>query len=69
MSLEPNKSVTVDYTNWRGERRERKIQPICVVFKRNRYHPEEQWILWAFDLEMEENIIKQFAMKNIHEWK
>ena len=62
--------VEIDYTNWRGERRVRKIAPLCINYEENRYHPGPQWILWATDLEeKEERVLKQFAMKNIHSWR
>jgi hypothetical protein len=62
--------VQIDYTNWRGERRMRYVIPLCINFEVNRYHPEPQWILWATDVEeKEERILKQFSMKNIHDWR
>ena len=59
--------VTIDYTNWRGERRERDVLPHSIVFEATRWHPEPQWLLRAVDLE--DYVPKEFAMKDIHSWK
>jgi hypothetical protein len=58
----------LDYTNWRGIRSIRKVQPVDIKFTSNEWHPEEQWLLIAFDLE-DAYIEKGFAIKNIHSWK
>lgn len=62
------KIVTIDYTNWRKERRLRKIVPVAITFGSNDYHPEPQWLLLAKDQEKDEKVIKTFAMNRIHEW-
>ena len=43
--------VIIDYTNWKGERRERRITPLSVQFENSEWHPETQWILEAVDEE------------------
>lgn len=60
-------TVTIDYTNWRGERGARLIYPLAIRFENNEWHPESQWLLEAVDLE--KNEIRTFAMKNIHSWE
>jgi predicted DNA-binding transcriptional regulator YafY len=59
--------VIIDYTNWKGERRERRIQPYSIDFCAEPMHPEPQWVLYAFDLEKKE--YRSFAMKDIHSWR
>lgn len=59
--------VLIDYTNWRGERRWRRIVPQSVQFENSEWHPETQWILHAVDIE--EGAAREFAMKDIHAWK
>lgn len=59
--------VTIDYTNWRKERRRRKIQPLRLAFKNTEWHPDTQWLLEAADCE--DGKIKEFAMKDIHSWE
>lgn len=61
---EAGRRVTLDYTNWRGERRKRNVQPICLSFGSNRWHTEPQWILQAWDVELGE--VRGFALLGIH---
>lgn len=61
-----NQRVCIDYTNWRGERRTRKIIPIKLEFKSTEHHAEQQWILEAVDVERCE--IRSFTMKDVHSW-
>lgn len=58
-------TIVIDYTNWRGERRERKIRPIGIQFGETRHHPGRQWLMWALD----EEVLRAFAMINIHSIK
>lgn len=62
-----SKFVEIDYTNYKGERRLRKIIPITIGFGRNEFHPTLQWLLVAHDVEKDEQ--RHFAMKDIHSWK
>ena len=59
-------AVIIDYTNWRGERRERKIVPQYIVFGSTEYHPGQQWLLVAHDIE--KGARRTFAMDGIHSW-
>ena len=59
--------VIIDYTNWRGERRKRKVYPLSLRMGATKWHPETQWLLSAMD--MEDNRPKDFAMKDIHGWE
>jgi hypothetical protein len=65
--------VNIDYTNWKGERRIRRILPMRMCYASTEWHPERQWILEAADLDdaigKDEVIIKGFAMKDIHSWE
>lgn len=69
-SLEKNekdkKIVKILYTNWKGVTSYRNIIPESIEFKATEWHPEEQWILNAFDVE--KNAIRGFALKDIKEW-
>jgi predicted DNA-binding transcriptional regulator YafY len=60
------KRVTIDYTNWRGERSIRDIMPLGMAFSRNQWHPEPQWLVYAYDIEKKET--RAFAMLKIHSW-
>jgi hypothetical protein len=58
--------VSIDYTNWKGERRERHIMPLMVWFGLSKYHQGAQWFMKALDLEDGQR--KDFAMKDVHRW-
>ena len=48
---DPRKSVTIDYTNWRGERSKRRVIPLAISFENNEWHPDTQWLLMAADMD------------------
>jgi predicted DNA-binding transcriptional regulator YafY len=64
---DPRREVLIDYTNWRGERRERRIRPLGLFFENNEWHPDTQWLLEAVDVESGE--LRTFALASIHSWK
>ena len=61
--------VKISYTNWRGEKSVRIIEPQDngLVFGFSKWHPERQWLLMAIDVEKGE--LRGFAMKDIHSWE
>lgn len=59
--------VRIDYTNHRGERRQRLIEPQRIFFGQSEWHPDWQWVLVAFDVE--KHAFRNFAMKDIHAWE
>lgn len=61
------RQVTIDYTNWKGERRVREVIPVSVLYTSNEWHKEPQWLLFAYDVE-DGHKEKSFALKNIHSW-
>jgi hypothetical protein len=63
------REVIIDYTNWKEVRSKRRISPVGVTFEANQYHQEPQWLLWAIENKNGENVIRSFAMKNIHSWE
>jgi predicted DNA-binding transcriptional regulator YafY len=64
------KQVIIDYTNWRGERAERRINPVSIWYGKTEWHPAEQWLLSAFDMRDDgAAIMKDFAMRDIHSWR
>jgi hypothetical protein len=56
--------VLIDYTNWQGERRSRRVIPTGLRFMATEHHTIPQWILLAID--MEKSAARAFALKNIH---
>lgn len=59
--------VEIDYTNWRGERRRRLVRVIGFFWGKSAWHPEEQWLFLAHDVEKDEQ--REFAMAGLHSWK
>jgi hypothetical protein len=58
--------VTINYTNWRGERGARLILPRTIHFGSNQWHPDPQWLLTAYDIDKKD--VRDFAMAGIHSW-
>lgn len=61
--------VVLDYTNHRGERAERHVRPVAIIFRASgtQYHPEPGWYLMAHDHDRREP--REFAMASIHSWR
>ena len=59
--------ITIDYTNWRGQRYKRRITPKSISWGSNSWHPEPQFLMlaWCHVSKAE----KCFAVKNIHSWE
>ena len=51
----------VRYTNWRGETRDRRLQPRSLWYGSNEWHPDLQWIMDCLDTE--DGVVKGFALK------
>lgn len=68
VAREPDRSVIIDYTNWQGKRRWRRITPLGLRFGVSGWHTEPQWLLHARDDEADDRAIKEFALKDIHAW-
>ena len=58
--------VKILYKNYRGDTAVRMIHPRRVWFGSTDWHPEEQWLLDALDVE--KGAMRTFAMKDIHHW-
>ena len=67
--MEPDRAraVTINYTNYRGETADRLIVPIRLRYASTEWHPGEQWLLDAFDIEKDAE--RSFAMRDIHLWR
>lgn len=59
--------VSIDYTNWRGERSVRRVIPISIKFGSNEWHKDAQWMMLAHDVDKDAD--RWFAMTGIHSWK
>jgi len=62
--------AVIDYTNWRGERRQRRIKPIQFYFGEVSWHPGPQWLVDAVDLDRTgDDRVRTFALSGIHGWR
>jgi predicted DNA-binding transcriptional regulator YafY len=62
--VEFEQQTVIDYTNYKGERRKRRILPLNLWWGSNVWHAEPQLFLLAQDLETGEE--RYFAIKDIH---
>lgn len=60
------KPLTFLYKNWKGETRQRIIEPVKIWFGSTEYHPEPQWLLKAYDVEKREH--RDFALNDVVHW-
>lgn len=67
--MNEERAVIIDYTNHRGERRERKVipHPRGLSFEETPDHKPAQWVLRCWDVEKQTQ--RTFALKNIHSWR
>ena len=61
------KGVIISYTNWKGALSDRRILPHHMWFGKNQWHPQEQWLLRAYDVEKKD--WRDFAFSGIQSWK
>lgn len=62
-TIKPNDLIEFDYINWQGKKGHRKVEVMDLYYGSNEYHPEEQWLLRAFDLDKAKE--RFFAMKDM----
>ncbi|CAM5400503.1 hypothetical protein [Streptomyces fumanus] len=63
----PGQSAAILYTNYRGEKGWRRIQPLRIWFGSTEWHPREQWLMDAIDLDKQ--VERSFALKDIQAWE
>ena len=64
--MENEKIVTIVYTNYKGKTAVRKIIPQDIYFGSTEWHPENQWLMRAYDVDKEAD--RTFAIKDIKTW-
>ena len=65
LSFMERRMVVLDYTNYRGERRQYIVVPIKLWFAKTEYHPCAQWLLMAH---VPGKGRRDFALKDVHSW-
>lgn len=58
--------VTLDYTNYRGERALRTVTPWGVEWGTTDWHPEPGWLLTCYD--HDRAACRVYALSGIHSW-
>lgn len=60
------RAIKIVYTNYRGETALREVLPQRVWFGATEWHPEEQWLLDAIDLD--KGAPRSFALRDIQSY-
>ena len=58
--------LRIEYTNWRGETSLRTIVRLNIWFASTEWHPVEQWLMRAVDIEKDAE--RDFALTDIKKW-
>jgi hypothetical protein len=64
--------IAFDYINWKGSQSRRRARVMGIFWGSTEYHPEEQWLIKAMDLDKKQERV--FAMRDmsnvikINEW-
>jgi predicted DNA-binding transcriptional regulator YafY len=66
MTYDPKTVILVRYTNYRGETSVRRIVPLRIRFAATEWHPTEQWLMDAYDLDRQAE--RSFALSDVVEW-
>lgn len=61
-----DRAIRIVYTNYRGETALREIVPQRVWYGATDWHPEEQWLLDAVDLD--KGASRSFALRDIQSY-
>jgi predicted DNA-binding transcriptional regulator YafY len=65
-SMDRRKAIKIVYKNYRGETALREVLPQRVWFGATEWHPEEQWLLEAIDLD--KGAPRSFALRDIQSY-
>jgi predicted DNA-binding transcriptional regulator YafY len=65
--MDIKRGVVFKYTNYKGSVSIRHVIPIDIWYGSTEYHPEEQWLLKAYDIDKQD--YRNFSIKEISEWR
>jgi len=65
-TLDLSKAIAIVYKNYRGETARRRIVPQRLWFGATKWHPDEQWLLDAIDVEKQSP--RSFALRDIQSY-
>ncbi len=66
-SLKDCETVAIVYTNYKGVKAARVINPVKLWYGKTEYHPVRQWLLEAWDVEKKAK--RNFATCHIESWR
>lgn len=61
-----SKAIKIVYTNYRGETALREVLPQRIWFGATEWHPEQQWLMDAIDVE--KDAPRSFALRDIQSY-
>ena len=61
------KSVLIDYTNWKGNRRWRRVMPIGISWDVSPYHQDRGFSLFLKAIDIDDCVSRDFLIKDIHD--
>jgi predicted DNA-binding transcriptional regulator YafY len=68
--LKRMRSITFDYTNYKGETGKRNAQVISIFYGSNQWHKNDQWLMEGYDMDKKDfRYFAMNAMKNVQEIK
>lgn len=67
IQFDRKKIVRILYTNYADQVAWRDIVPFRIDWTKNRWHPQPQWILHAYDVE--KGTVRSFAVRDIVRWE
>lgn len=57
--------LSVDFTNWKGDRRRRRLIPVELWFGSTNWHPKPQYLMKCMDAD-DNNAVKDFPLALFH---
>lgn len=65
--MDKDRIIYIYYRNHRGESSWRQITPGWMYFGSTKWHPEQQWLMIAYDHDKQAD--RDFALRDILEWR
>ena len=61
------KEFLIDYTNWKGKRKWRRVMPVRISWEISPFHAEHDLSLFLNAIDVEECCSRDFLIKDIHD--
>lgn len=63
------KNILIDYTNWKGSRRWRRVMPIGISWDISVFHQDHGLSLFLKAIDVDDCVSRDFLIKDIHDVK